>query len=97
MKLTWSKEAENDLDAIHAYIARNSAWNAAKQVERIVLRAEHVAASPMRGHPVHEFPESGCIEVHEGKYRIIHRLVEETFHIVTVIHMRQRLNLDRLA
>jgi plasmid stabilization system protein ParE len=96
MKPIWSKEAADDLDAIHEYISRKSSWNAAKQVERIVLRAEHVAASPMRGHPVHEYPESGCVEVHEGKYRIIHRIVDDKFYVVTVIHMLQRLDLDRL-
>lgn len=50
----------------------------------------------MRGHPVHEYPESGCVEVHEGKYRIIHRIVDDKFYVVTVIHMLQRLDLDRL-
>lgn len=96
MNLIWSKESEDDLDLIHDYIAKRSPWNAAKQVERIILRAEEMAVKPMRGHPVHELPESGCIEVHEGKYRIIHRIKGDELSIVTVIHMRQMLDLDRL-
>jgi len=96
MNLIWSKESEDDLDSIHDYIARQSPWNATRLVERIVLRAEAVAEKPMRGHPVHEFPESGCVEVHEGNYRIIYRIKGDSLSIVTVIHMRQMLNLDRL-
>lgn len=96
MNLIWSKESEEDLVAIHHYIAQKSPWNASKQIERIVLRAEWISEKPMRGHPVHEFSESGCFEVHEDKYRIIYQIRGETLNIVTVIHMRQMLNVDRL-
>ena len=65
-------------------------------MDRIRLKIRWLTEKPVRGHPVHEFPESGCVEVHEGKYRIIYRITDEALSIVTVIHMKQRLDVERL-
>lgn len=51
---------------------------------------------PSRGHPVHEFIESGLREVHEGNYRIIYRIHSEELQVVTIVHMKQRLPRRRL-
>lgn len=51
---------------------------------------------PSRGHPVHEFMESGLREVHEGTYRIIYRIRGEEFEVVTLVHMTQRISRRRL-
>lgn len=96
MNIVWTHEARGDLRAIHVFISRDSKIQALKQVDRIRIRVRWIAENPVRGHPVHERPESGCIEVHEGKYRIIHRIEGDEISIVTVINMRQMLDLERL-
>jgi plasmid stabilization system protein ParE len=96
MNIVWTHEAREDLRAIHAFISRDSQIQALKQIDQIRLRVRWIAENPVRGHPVHELLESGCIEVHEGKYRIIHRIKGDEMSIVTVVHRRQMLDLDRL-
>jgi mRNA-degrading endonuclease RelE of RelBE toxin-antitoxin system len=51
---------------------------------------------PSRGHPVHEFTESGLREVHEGSYRIIYGVFGDEFQVVTIVHMKQRVTRRRL-
>jgi mRNA-degrading endonuclease RelE of RelBE toxin-antitoxin system len=55
-----------------------------------------MARTPSRGHPVHEFIESGLREVHEGTYRIIYDIHDEVFQVVTIVHMKQRITRRRL-
>ena len=97
MNLLWSAQAEADLDAIHAFIARDSEHYADLQIKRILQRAAHVASHPMSGHPVHEHPAAGLKEVHSGSYRVIYRELRDQIVVVTVIHMKQRLGRKRLG
>lgn len=96
MNVRWSAQSEKDLDAIHAYIARDSELYADLQVKRIILRVAHVAEHPMSGHPVHERADAGLREVHSGSYRIIYRETPGDLVVVTVVHMKQRLPRRRL-
>ena len=57
---------------------------------------ERAAGMPSRGHPVHEFTESGLREVHEGSYRIIYGVFGDEFQVVTIVHMKQRVTRRRL-
>jgi toxin ParE1/3/4 len=66
MTLIWSEQARRDLCAIRDFIARDSEHYARVQVERLITRVERTADMPSKGHPVHEFIESGLREVHEG-------------------------------
>jgi len=97
VKIQWSAQAEADLDAIHAFIARDSQHYANLQVKRIVERVAHVASHPMGGHPVHEIPAAELREVHTGSYRIIYRTSDDLLFVVTVVHMKQRLSRKRLG
>ena len=62
MKITWSAQARCDLRAIRDFIARDSEHYARLQIERLIVRVEHTADMPSKGHPVHEFIESGLRE-----------------------------------
>ncbi len=97
MSILWSAQAEQDLDGIHAYIARDSERHADLQIKQIILRVVYVASHPMSGHPVHEYPKSGLREVHSASYRIIYQVSEDRFTVVTVVHMKQRLARRRLG
>lgn len=96
MSITWSAQARRDLHSIRDYIARDSEHYAQLQIERLISRVERAAGMPSRGHPVHEFLESGLREVHEGSYRIIYGVSGDEFQVVTIVHMRQRLPRRRL-
>ena len=96
MTIVWSEQARLDLRAIREFIAHDSEHYAQLQVERLISRIERTAAMPSRGHPVHEFIESGLREVHEGSYRIIYRAQPDEFQIVTIVHMKQRVSRRRL-
>jgi plasmid stabilization system protein ParE len=96
VNIFWSAQAEADLDAIHAFIARDSEHYAGLQIKRIVERVVYVASLPMAGHPVHEHPAAELREVHSGSYRIIYRRAENLLVVVTVLHMRQHLPRKRL-
>ena len=96
MSITWSAQARRDLHAIRDFIARDSEHYAQMQIERLISRVERAAGMPSRGHPVHEFIESGLREVHEGSYRIIYGVSGDEFQVVTIVHMRQRLPRRRL-
>ncbi|MFM2199315.1 MAG: hypothetical protein RLZZ505_2747 [Verrucomicrobiota bacterium] len=96
MKIYWSAQARRDLHAIQDYISRDSVHYALLQVERLIARVERAAAMPSRGHPVHEFIESGLREVHEGSYRIIYDSYDDELQVVTIVHMKQRVSRRRL-
>lgn len=96
MKITWSAQARRDLRAIREFIARDSEHYARLQIERLIDCVEDAADMPSKGHPVHEFLESGLREVHGGGYRIIYRVENEDLQVVTIIHMKQRMTRRRL-
>ena len=96
MIIVWSAQARRDLHAIRDFIARDSEHYARLQVERLISRVERTAGMPSKGHPVHEFIESGLREVHEGTYRIIYGVAGEELQVVTIVHMKQRVTRRRL-
>jgi addiction module RelE/StbE family toxin len=96
MSITWSAQARRDLQAIRDFIAHDSEHYARLQIERLISRVERAAGMPSRGHPVHEFIESGLREVHDGSYRIIYGVSGDEFQVVTIVHMKQRVTRRRL-
>jgi len=96
MKIIWSAQARKDLHAIRDFISRDSEYYARLQVERLISSVERAAKMPSKGHPVHEFIESGLREIHEGGYRIIYNGLDEELQVVTIVHMKQRLTHRRL-
>ncbi len=96
MTLIWSEQARRDLCAIRDFISHDSEHYARLQMERIISRVERTATMPTKGHPVHEFMESGLREIHEGSYRIIYRIDDEALQVVTIVHMKQRVTRRRL-
>ncbi|MES2438837.1 MAG: type II toxin-antitoxin system RelE/ParE family toxin [Verrucomicrobiota bacterium] len=96
MNIIWSAQAHRDLRAIHDFISRDSGHYARLQIERLISSVERAAKMPSKGHPVHEFIESGLREIHEGGYRIIYGSEAAEFQVVTIIHMKQRITRRRL-
>lgn len=84
--LAWSPEAIEDLEAIGAYIERDSAWYAKAVVSKIVETAESIAQFPELGRVVPEIDNSSIRERFVHSYRIIYRNEDDRILIAAIIH-----------
>lgn len=82
--LTWSPEAQRDLESIRAYIAEDSARYADLVVRRIVATVERLAVFPESGRMVPERNEPDIREVIADPYRVVYRFRGGAVEIVTV-------------
>ena len=87
--LVWSPEAVEDIDAIAAYIERDSPWYARAVASKIVETAESIPEYPELGRMVPEIDDPAIRERLVHRYRVIYRLDEARVLIVAVIHGRQ--------
>jgi len=72
MKVHWTDTAEAHLDAIYAYIAKNSTTYALRTVDNITKRSKQIGAFPLSGRKVPEYDLDQIREVFSGHYRIIY-------------------------
>jgi len=92
MKVNWTEPALEDLEAIQAYIAKDSNFYARQFIERIFDTVKTLETFPEIGRRVPEAEER--IDVRElifSGYRIIYFIQLESISIIAVIHGRQDL------
>ncbi len=94
MRLIWSPQAVEDIEAIRSYVARDSEHYANLLVERIVAAVDRLEAFPLSGRLVPEVGDESLREVVYGNYRIVYRLKPEAVEIVTVFHSARLLRLE---
>ena len=85
-RLVWSPEAIEDIEAIAAYIERDSPHYARVVASRLVETAESIPGFPKIGRIV---PEAGDPDLRERfvySYRLIYRLDQQRVLILAVIH-----------
>ena len=87
--LVWSPEAIEDIEAIAAYIERDSPWYAKAVVSKLVETAESIPEYPKLGRLVPELGHSNIRERMVHRYRLIYRLEEERAVVAAIIHARQ--------
>jgi toxin ParE1/3/4 len=87
--LVWSPEAIEDIDAIAAYIERDSPWYAKAVVAKLIETAEGIPEYPQLGRIVPELEDSNIRERLVHRYRLIYRLGEKRVIVAAVIHGRQ--------
>jgi plasmid stabilization system protein ParE len=87
--LAWSPEAIEDIEAIAAYIERDSPWYAKAVVSKLIDTAESIPQYPELGRMVPELGDSTIRERLVHRYRLIYRLEENRAVIAAVIHARQ--------
>jgi plasmid stabilization system protein ParE len=87
--LVWSPEAIEDIEAIGAYIERDSPWYAKAVVSKLIETAESIPDYPQLGRTVPELEDPNIRERLVHKYRLIYRLEENRAVIAAVIHGRQ--------
>jgi toxin ParE1/3/4 len=84
--LIWTENALQDVEAIVAYIGRDSPHYAVLTAERILQTVERLAEFPRSGRVVPEFQDAYLREVFLRQYRIVYRVAGETVTIITVVH-----------
>jgi toxin ParE1/3/4 len=93
-RIVWAPQAVEDVEAIRAYVARDSPHYAALVVEQIVAAVALLASSPRSGRVVPEVGDESLREVIHGNYRIVYRLRHDIIEIATVFHGARLFRLD---
>lgn len=86
MTVHWTDTAVEHLDAIYAYIARDSVQFALRTVDRLTRRSQQIADHPLSGRRVPEFDMDQVREVIEGAYRIIYHITADRIDVLAVLH-----------
>jgi addiction module RelE/StbE family toxin len=98
----WTRTAEQDLENIIEYIARDSVDNALKALQALRSKASNLATLPDRGRVVPEMKAYGISTYRElavSPWRIIYRTESKSVIVLAVIDARRNLEdilLDRL-
>jgi plasmid stabilization system protein ParE len=93
-RIRWSQQAADDLEAIHDFIARDSAHYARLLCADIVAAVDQLADYPQLGHPGPELQVPEFREVLVGNYRVVYRLeFVDVVEVVTVCHGARLLRL----
>jgi plasmid stabilization system protein ParE len=96
-RTVWSDQAQADLAAIHAYIARDSERYAQLTVERIIESVDRLLAWPRSGRIVPEIGDENLREVLLAPYRIVYRLQGDVVGIATVVHTSREFHFPESA
>lgn len=90
-RVVWTLQAIEDVEAIRAYIARDSRHFADLFAERIIAAVDRLAIHPESGRVVPEFGRSDLREVVLSAYRIVYRLAGDDVAILSVFHAARLL------
>ena len=94
MKVFWTETAEQHLDAIYAYIVKNSPTYALRTIDKITKKSQQIAYFPLAGRCVPEYGKKQIREVFEGSYRIIYHVKSDQIDVIAVIHGSRLLKTD---
>ena len=86
VKVRWTPQASDDLDAIAEFIGQDSEHYASLFVMDALQAVERLAHLPRIGRVVPEINDTAIREIILGNYRIIYRLHTELAEILTVYH-----------
>ena len=90
-RVIWTRQAVEDVEAIKAYVARDSVRYAALLTEQIVAAVDRLESFPESGRVVPEIGDRLLREVIFGAYRIVYRIQPEAVEVVAVHHAARLL------
>jgi addiction module RelE/StbE family toxin len=93
-RVIWAPQAIQDVEAIRAHIARDSAHYADLVVERLVAVVERLQDHPRSGRVVPELGDDSIREIVHGNYRIVYRLRPDLVEIAAVFHGARSFRFD---
>ena len=96
-KLIWTETALQDLEAVVAFIAKDSPHYAALTADRIIAKVERLREYPRLGRVVPEFDDPNIRQVFWRQYRIVYALRDEDVCVIAIAHGARPLDmhLDR--
>ena len=92
--VVWSPEALEDVDAIAAYIARDSVFYAGAVVEKMLATAAGLNQFPESGRIVPELNRADIRERFVYSYRLIYRIEPSRILVTAVVHGKRLLGDD---
>lgn len=95
--IIWSKQSLDDVDAIAAYIKRDSAFYAKAVVDKLISTAESLANYPEIGRIVPELKDALIRERFVYSYRLIYQINDSNIEILAVIHGKRLLSITDLT
>lgn len=90
-RVIWTRQAVEDVEAIKAYVARDSEQYAGLLGERLVAAVDRLELFPNSGRIVPEVGDDSLREVIYGNYRLVYRLQSESVEVVTIYHAARLL------
>lgn len=90
-RVVWTRQAVEDVEAIKAYVARDSERYAGLLTERLVAAVDRLEVFPHSGRIVPEVGDDSLREVIYGDYRLVYRLQTESVEVVTIHHAARLL------
>jgi toxin ParE1/3/4 len=94
MRLRWTLQAAEDLEAIKTFIGRDSPAYARQVAEELYEAAASILPFPDIGRVVPERGEPQIREIQRPPYRIIYRRSQELMEILTTHHSARLLPTD---
>ena len=95
MKVTWSREAGENLAEIEDFIARDSLERAVRFVDALIDHAEAILAdNPRSGRVVPEISNADIRELIYRGFRIVYRFKGNALEILTVFEGHRLLRLN---
>ena len=91
MSVTWTQEAEDQLTAAYAQIARGGSPAATTWAQRVRSRTDSLAGLPGLGAEVPEYADPAVRELYEHPYRTLYRVDGADVVILSVFHSARRL------
>ncbi len=91
VKIIWTEQAVDDLDAICLFISRDSFHYANIFAQKIIESIERLQYVPLSGRIVPEFKDKQVREIIYGSYRIIYKVKINAVEILTIHHSAQLL------
>lgn len=89
--LSWTGEAQDDLDAIAEYIHRDSPYHAQRVVDAALALAQDIALQPYAGRVVPELNDAAIRERFLYSYRMLYVVDSAQVVILALIHGRRLL------
>jgi addiction module RelE/StbE family toxin len=94
VKVTWTDQSLDDLDAIFLFIARDFSEYAKLFAIRVFEATDRLESFPKSGRVVPEIGREDIREIILGNYRIIYRIITEEVEILTVHHGAKPLDIN---
>ena len=85
-QIRWSLTAENDLQAVEVFIAKDSVLQAVSFIDRLIESTEKLSSLPKIGRVVPEFGQESLREVIFHGYRVVYQLRGDSVTILRVVH-----------